>query len=188
MKKFVDESWLVLVMGIVFAVLLAGTQTSLDDRIAENRKRALEDAIREVAPGTVQMPQAQFDEKTTVFKCLDGDGQQVGWTVRATGIGFIDKITLVVGLDPAGERVLGVKVIEDLETPGLGNKIRGEWIGQYRGLSATEPATVIKQEPAEGANEIKAITGATYSSNYVTDIVNRVTSEVRPRLSELTYE
>jgi electron transport complex protein RnfG len=187
-KKFVDESWLVLVMGIVFAVLLAGTQTSLDAKIQANRKQALEEAIGDVTPGTVQMPEAKFDEKTTVFKCLDADGQQVGWAVRATGIGFVDKLTVVVGLDLAGEKVLGVKVIDDKETPGLGNKIRGEWILQYRGLDAARPATVTKNDPAEGANEIKAITGATYSSNYVTDILNRVTSEVRPRLSELTYE
>ena len=45
MKKFIDESWLVLLMGICFAILLAFTQTSLQGRIDENRVRALNEAI-----------------------------------------------------------------------------------------------------------------------------------------------
>jgi hypothetical protein len=45
MKKFIDESWLVLTMGIVFACLLAGTHTGLNSTIMANQTAALNEAI-----------------------------------------------------------------------------------------------------------------------------------------------
>ena len=184
MKKFIDESWLVLVMGIVFACLLAATQTSLQPRIDENRSRALNDAVAEVVPGLSTKEELAIDGNQ-VFKCLGTDGKLVGWAVTATGTGFIDKITLVAGLSADGETITGIKVIEHLETPGLGNKIDpgNPFPEQFAGKSTAEPLEVVKQTPSRD-NEIQAITGATYSSTYVTDIVNDVIRRIRPRLAE----
>ncbi|UCG33792.1 MAG: FMN-binding protein [Phycisphaerales bacterium] len=183
MKKFVDESWLVLVMGVVFACLLAGTQTSLEARILENQARALNEAIAEVVPVVDTMETLTVDGNT-VYKCLDKEGNLAGWAVDAVGTGFVDKIRLVAGLSPDGSRVTGIKVIEDLETPGLGNKIEGEWADQYKGLDASRKIEAIKGEANRDNNEVQAITGATYSSTYVTDIVNDVIERVRPMLEE----
>jgi len=182
-KKFVDESWLVLVMGIVFACLLAATQTTLQARITENETRELNDAIAMVVPDLSTMEELTID-KNTVYKCLGADGGVAGWAVVAEGTGFIDKIKLVVGLSPDGSTVNELKVIYDLETPGLGNKIRGEWADQYQGLDATRAITRVKGDRKKENNEISAITGATYSSDYVTDIVNDVTTRIRPKLAE----
>ncbi|MBN1490396.1 MAG: FMN-binding protein [Phycisphaerae bacterium] len=177
------ESWLVLVLGVVFACLLAGTQTQLSAKIQANQAKALENAIAEVVPGFDEKEQLEIDGNR-VFKCVDGSGQVVGWAVDATGSGFIDKIRLVVGLSPDGATITGLKVIEDLETPGLGNKIEGEWADQYETLDATRPIVRVKGERHAADNEISAITGATYSSDYVTDIVNDVTRRIGPKLAE----
>ena len=183
MKKFVDESWLVLVLGVVFACLLAGAQTSLEARIQENQGRALNDAIAEVVPDEATVETLTVDGNT-VYKCLDKDGNLAGWAVDATGTGFMDKIRLVTGLSPDGSRITGIKVIEDLETPGLGNKIEGPWAYQYKGLDANRKIEVVKGKANHNNNEIEAITGATYSSTYVTDIVNDVIERIRPKLAE----
>ena len=182
MKKFVDESWLVLTMGVVFACLLAGTQTSLSARINENKQKALNEAIAEVVPELDHTEELQIDGNT-VYKCLGADDQLTGWAVDASGGGFVDKIRAVVGLSPDGTQITGLKVIGNIETPGLGNKIENpEWTGQYVGLDATRDFSVIKGPRNEANNEISAITGATYSSTYVTDIVNDVINRIRPEL------
>ena len=183
MKKFVEESWLVLVMGVVFACLLAGTQTSLSDRIKENEQRALNEAIAKVVPSADQTEKQSIDDND-VFRCVDADGKLVGWAVDASGGGFVDKIRLVVGLSPDGSEITGLKVIANLETPGLGNKIEGKWAEQYNGLDATRPCSVVKRARSADDNEIQAITGATYSSDYVTNIVNDVLDRIRPRLGQ----
>ncbi len=183
MKKFVEESWLILLMGVVFALLLAGTQTSLSARIRDNQQRALNEAIGEVV-SEVESTEPLTIEGYQVFKCLDAQGQLSGWAVEASGSGFVDKIMLVVGLSPDGDRIIGLKVIENLETPGLGNKIEGVWADQYQGLSLAQAILVEKRPPDPARNQIQAITGATWSSRYVTDIVNEVAARVRPKLAE----
>ena len=97
MKKFIEESWLVLAMGVVFALLLAGAQTTLSERIRENRQKALSEAIAHVVPNTVNTEALEIDGNQ-VFKCLDKGKHLIGWAVQASGTGFVDKITLVVGL------------------------------------------------------------------------------------------
>ena len=118
-----------------------------------------------------------------VFKCMNADGDHVGWAVDASGTGFVDKIRLVAGYDPELTQITGVRVIENVETPGLGNKIQEpEWVGQYDGLDAAREIVVEKRPPVDGANEIQAITGATWSSRYVTDIINEILKDIRPEL------
>jgi electron transport complex protein RnfG len=182
-KKFVEESWLVLVMGVVFACVLAGTQMSVSDTIKANQQRALNEAVEWVVQGAAKTEEDSIDGNT-VFKCCDADGKLVGWAVKATGTGFIDKITLVVGLSPDAEKITGLKVIEDLETPGLGNKIRGEWADQYKDRDATKKLKVVKGAANPANHEIAAITGATWSSRYTTDIVNDVIERIRPELAK----
>ena len=184
MKKFIQESWLVLMMGIIFAVLLACTQTSLSGRIAENQVRALNEAIGEVVPAADRVEALEIDGNQ-VFRCFDAENKLSGWAVEASGMGFVDNIRLVVGLSPTLDRIVGLKVIENVETPGLGNKItEPAWVGQYRDLSTDKPLEVIKGKASTENNEIAAITGATWSSRYVTDIVNDVLTRIRPQLVE----
>ena len=186
MKKFIDESWLVLVLGVVFALLLAGTQSSLQAKIKENQERALNEAIAKVVPGTTTTEKLEIDGND-VYKCLNEPGELTGWAVDAGGVGFIDKIQLVVGLPPKCNKILGIEVINDNETPGLGNKIRSsqsQWSNQYVGMDASVEIKVLKSGANKDNNEIDAITGATWSSKYVTDIVNDVMTRIRPKLLE----
>lgn len=193
MRKFVAESWLILLLGLVFAVLLAGAQTSLQPTIRVNQQKALNEAVGTVVPGTVKteiLPVTGYDRE--VFRCLDGDGKLIGWAIDAAGMGFADKIRAVVGLSADAETITGLKVIENVETPGLGNKVAGEprsesdkvWADQYKGLSAGMETTVVKRTPVKGKNEVQAVTGATISSKAVADLANKAIQRVRPELKK----
>lgn len=188
MNKFIHESWLVLLMGATFAILLAGAQTTLSGRIKENQERSLNEAITAVVPGTVTTERveiAAYDRD--VFKCLDAEDRMVGWAIEAVGTGFVDQIRLVVGLSPDAAEISGVKVIDNIETPGLGNKIADDgpdtFAGQFRGLQAAAEVDVVKSKPDEAENEVQAITGATISSDSVANIVNEALETVQPELA-----
>lgn len=189
MAKFINESWLVLTMGVVFAGLLAGTQQTLDPAIKANQRAALLAAIEQVMPpGELAAPVELADQGLPgVYECRDADGRLVGWALDSRGPGFADMLRLVVGLSADGQTITGVKVIEQSETPGLGNKIEDpDWVGMYRGTDATRPLEVTKTKRAleqlKADNQIAAITGATISADAVTDIVNKRMAEVREKL------
>lgn len=190
MTKFLNESWLVLALSVVFALLLAGAQAAFGPRITENKKAELESAAVDVVPAGVERLEKVTvkvgKEQKSVFKCLDAHGELVGWALVDSGFGFQDKIKLVVGLSPDGNEITGLKVVENTETPGLGNKIDGvKFASQYEGLDATKVIAVVKRQRLRDNNEIEAITGATISSEAVTRIVNEVIDKVRPKLDEL---
>jgi electron transport complex protein RnfG len=197
-KKFLSESWLVLLLAVVYALLLAGAQAAFGPKIEQNKRAELEQAAREVVPDaqveTLEEHPVTVDGETrTVFKCVGAEGAVVGWALVDSDFGFQDKIKLVVGLSADGNRITGLKVVENVETPGLGNKIADEawsspdvaWSAQYRGLDATRPITVVKQSARKDNNEIQAVTGATISSTAVTKIANRAVEALRPKLDEL---
>ena len=200
MKKFIDESWLVVVMGAVFACLLAATQTAMMPKIRANEAEELMDSIAEVVPNAdpAKKPEKIDPEaldlnvadlkigQVEVYKCLDSDAALAGWAIQAEGTGFIDKIRIVVGLSPDGGEILGIKAIKHAETPGLGNKIdtKGEenaYPLQYRGKGTGQPLVLLKGKASQ-PNQIEAITGATYSSQYTMDIVNEVIARIVPKL------
>jgi len=122
------------------------------------------------------------------FQVLDAQGQVLGWAVIGEGTGFSDKIRLMVGVAPDFSRTLGIKILKDSETPGLGTKIReGSYPDRFFGRGGPPPSlkdgalTVVKSPPG-AANEVQAITGATISSQAVVKIVNEGVSRLRARM------
>jgi electron transport complex protein RnfG len=189
MKKFFEESWLVLVMGIAFAVLLAATQSATTPKIEANKARTLNQAIAAVVPGMdpAQEPTEFFVDENKVFACYTETGDVAGYAIRNSGGGFVDMIELVVGLSPDLETITGMQVVTHLETPGLGTKIESKeghfFPYQFEG-KATDQPLIVEKRPAKEPWEVQAITGATWSSRYVTDIVNEVIEDLKPQLRE----
>jgi len=80
---------------------------------------------------------------------------------------------LLIGLDATVSTVKGLYVLDQKETPGLGNFIRDEdFRSQFVDKSAAENVVVVKTDPAPGSNQIAALSGATISSQSVATIVN----------------
>jgi len=184
MRRFLADSWLVLVLGTTFSVALAATQTTLAPRIEANRRAALTSAVFEVVPGTVRYAERRVGLRS-VYECFGAEGRPLGWAVPASDFGFQDRIDVVFGLSLDGRSILGLSVVEDKETPGLGNRIEEEaWRAQYAGLDAARAITVVKRPRRDASQEVQAISGATISSQAVTRIVNDANRELRPELRE----
>ncbi len=120
---------------------------------------------------------------------FDADGELMGFALSHSLAGFQDQIKVIFGYDLAGERVLGMKVLESKETPGLGDKIEKDdaFVSQFLGVRT--PLHGVKQGAGRGEeNEIDMITGATISSRTVIDVINAAVLEWTPLLAEWTTE
>jgi electron transport complex protein RnfG len=106
-----------------------------------------------------------------------------GWVIKAAGRGYADKIEILIGLNPDAKTISGIFILEQKETPGLGNKISlSQWRNQFIQKSTALPLTVVKGKSAT-SNSIDAVTGATISSRSVTGIVNRTIEDIKGRLN-----
>lgn len=110
------------------------------------------------------------EELVEVFIGKKGS-EQVGFTVKtAPTSGFSGMIEVLTGISNDGS-LAGMTILSHGETPGLGaNATLPDFRNQYQGLSATENVSVAKSAPS--GNQIQAITGATITSEAVTDGVN----------------
>jgi electron transport complex protein RnfG len=173
--SLLGQAWLVLCLSMVFGAALAAVEVGLKPRIVENKRNETFGQIPSLVPGASQKESTDAEiNGHTVFEARAGDGSQVGWVVPARGQGFSAAIEVLVGLDLEASRITGIYVLTQKETPGLGDFITDEerfrkW---YRGQPTGKPLEVIKTEPKPGTGKIKALTGATISSDAVTDIVN----------------
>jgi electron transport complex protein RnfG len=187
-KKFFSESWLVLLLALIFATMLAGAEQVFGPQIDANKRNEIKDAVFAVVPETADVERMTID-RHTVFKCVGETGEISGWGLVGSGFGFQDKIRLVVGLSADTTTITGLKVVENTETPGLGNKIEDpKWAGQFQELDATEDVEVVKEDLTEDErlenNQVEAITGATISSDAVAAIANNIIDQVRPELKK----
>lgn len=175
MKKFSPKEILVptivlLLICVVSAALLGGTNMLTKDKIASIEAEAKAEAMQEVMPDAVSFSQAvSATEKLEYSVAIDKDGNKIGYAFTVSENGYGGEIKVMVGLDTDGT----VKKLQVLsannETPGLGQNIKkASFLDQFIGKKGE--VSVVKNSPAD--NEIQAITSATISSSAVTRTVN----------------
>jgi electron transport complex protein RnfG len=76
----------------------------------------------------------------SIYAGFDETGRFVGWAIPAEGAGFQDTIRLLYGYVPEREEIVGMRVLESRETPGLGDRILKDpaFVAEFEGL-AVEP-------------------------------------------------
>lgn len=176
------DAWLVLVLAMAFGASLAAVQAALKPRIDANK---LNDTMSQVP---MLVPGAARGERLVVvhaplYRAVDATGMLVGWVVPASGQGFADRIEVLVGLDARAHRLTGLYVLDQKETPGLGDNVTREgWRTQFVGKPTDQPLQV-RKGAAQAPHEIEAVTGATISSESVTAIVNAAVRRLREQLA-----
>ena len=203
-KNSLVQAWLVLLLATGFGVSLAGVQMTLGPKIDQNKinetrekvpalvlgndlaaKMAAENQSLEITPRQVAV---QKRGQTKYYQVLETryQGDLRGWVVKAKGQGYADAIELLLGLSPDLTKITGLFILDQKETPGLGNKIiTAEWRNHFIGKPTEPPLRVVKSG-AEQINDIDAITGATISSKSVTGMINRAVGELNSQLTPAT--
>lgn len=106
--------------------------------------------------------------------------------VRKSGAGLWGTITMVVAADVRGERLRGLEILDQQETPGLGGRIDEPWFKeQFRGERLGPAGVVVDQagtgkgDPDRENGRVDAVTGASRTSGFVQAIVNAAVAEIR---------
>ncbi len=173
LKMVVVLTLITLISGMVLGLVY--TQTN--PKIHENLELAKERALKKVIPNVSSYDVKEVDRYTTIFTARDSSGDIVGYGVLIQGSGFQGPIKLMVGFDTTKTRLTGIEVIENVETPGLGNRITEDWFRQQF-AGRVPPIEVVKGKKPSSEHEIQAITGATISSRSVVRIVNMAQSKL----------
>ncbi len=171
-----------LAVAVLSAAALGYVYQITKEPIARAKDKKTLDAVREVVGNFDNNPFAERTEITTP----DGKYKLEVYPARENGLltsfavktfsdnGFGGRIELIVGMWMDGT-IIGYKVIEQKETPGLGTKItEKKFAGQFTGLNAYDDISLKKD-----GGTIDAITGATISSRAVIDAVKKVLSTYR---------
>lgn len=172
-------------VGLISGSFLAIVGQVTKERILFNKRQEMEMAAMEVVPGTHSVQMIYEDRDLAIFENRDEAGQIIGYAVKATGIGFQDKIVLEVGLDLELSKILALTIIDQKETPGLGAKITDQetFLRYWQNRDCTQPLSLRKPPVSDPASlapyEVNAITGATISSQAVLTIVNEAIKKVR---------
>ena len=199
---------LVLAMVCIGAALaLAGSYWITKDRIDEKERQARDAALDRVLPGSVvekREVKPADEDGAAIFAGVDANGDTVAYATLAVGRGYANVIKVMVGVRP-DYSLSGISIVSQQETPGLGARVEevktdktlwtvllgGEqeteavaerpWFQeQFKGVTL-DRLEVVKVEP-EKTDKIAAITGATITSNAVTDVVKDAVAYVRDHL------
>lgn len=101
---------------------------------------------------------------------IDKDGKELGMVFTTTAKSYGGEILVMTGVSMDG-RVTGVELLSINDTAGLGmNATKSEFRNQFLGL--VNGIKVMKNSSNPDNNEITALTGATITSQAVTDAVN----------------
>jgi len=170
------------VLGALAGIILAVVFKMADPLIQINKEKELKAAIFTVLPAAKDYRTLQKelkDEVVTLYVGLDESGAPIGVAFKADGNGFQGNVGIMVGLGLDYEKIKGIEVLDQVETPGLGDRIREDWFKeQFKGVEIHPKIEYIKYRKPEKPNQIQAITGATISSNAVVTNINKAVKKV----------
>ncbi|MFH1876137.1 MAG: FMN-binding protein [Candidatus Omnitrophota bacterium] len=152
------------------------------DKIEANGKKKIEDAIAVLMPRAARIDVIAGD--MPLWKLSDVSGKPLGFAFLIKGDGYQGTIKILGVADALVTRLEGIEIIESVETPGLGARIKEDFFKKrFSGLDIRNPIECVKEEPNR-AGQIKAISSATISSKAVVSILNKNMDVVRERLKE----
>jgi electron transport complex protein RnfG len=183
--------------GLLIVMVNLHTKPIIDAYRAEQLKLA----VYEVLPGTARystfyrvddvlsasVPEgAKAGDFRQAYIGYNDAGEMIGVAASRGESGFQDIVLVIYGFEPDSGVLLGMKVLESKETPGLGDKIfkDQDFVDQFFARPQT-PLTSIKAGSGKGQpGEIDAITGATISSKVVVSIINNGIADWQPVLQQ----
>lgn len=191
MKKggFMKDAVILFAITLIAGLCLGGVYGITKEPIAKAEAAAKIAAYKEVLPEASDFVEDGMADKIaasaeelmaqgfgnvyidSAAQAVDGSGNPVGYVVSSTSKdGFGGEVKLSVGINGEG-KVSGIAFLSLSETPGLGMNATGdEFKGQFTGKNAETLAVTKTGAPAE--NEIQAMSGATITSEAVTNAVN----------------
>jgi electron transport complex protein RnfG len=136
-------------IGAFCALLIVTVYNATAGRIADNKARFLSNAIAQVLPAVRSTVEVNLDANGKLvaatepaslpaFLGFGEDGELVGAVITAQAMGYADNVTVLYSYSFDLEAIVGFKVLESKETPGLGDKVEIEphFLANFEALDA----------------------------------------------------
>ncbi|OQW95978.1 MAG: hypothetical protein BWK79_00455 [Beggiatoa sp. IS2] len=202
---------LIRVLGVIAVIsgllIVLAYQLTLP-AVIKNRQIATGEAILEVIRGTVSYKGFALSEDgltpldagssdspgmRKMYAGYDAAGNLLGVALEAAGQGYSDTIIVLYSYSPACECINGIKVVQNRDTPGIGDKIQKnlDFLKNFEQLDAKLNADksglanaihTVKHGTKKNPWEVDAISGATISSRAVGKMLNNSTAASLPLL------
>ena len=205
------ETWLMyrsmVGIGLVCGILLVAVYLWSKPIIERNREEALQRAIFQVLTeaktsvtfvlgedGSFSPLVGKAGSSRVVHAGYAADGSLAGLAIEASGTGYQDVIKVIYGYSPERQTIVGFRVLESRETPGLGDRIDfdPQFLANFEsldvaltadGAAIAHPIVSVKRGEKTEPWQIDAITGATVSSVAVTKMLRESTAFWMPKLT-----
>ena len=191
-------------IGAFCALVIVGVFQGTAARIADNQARFLASAIAEVLPVTASTVAVDLTADGTLvatgetlplpaFLAYNERGELAGAVLTGQGMGYQDNIRILFSYSFDRDAIVGMKVLDSKETPGLGDRVEIEphFIANFEALDArlnaagdrlANPIVTVKQGEKTEPWQIDGITGATITSEAIGNILNESAMEWLPAL------
>ena len=159
------------VICLVVTAALGVTNELTKGPIAVLQEETERASRQQVLPQAQEFTEIEYEGLTDApYEGRDASGQLVGYVIVTQAKGYGGTIQVMTGIDTSGT-VTGVNILSHSETVGLGaNAAKPEFTDQYQ-KPIPEDGFVVEKNGKDG-DAIQALTGATITSNAVTDAVN----------------
>lgn len=127
MQKKAYYTIVLTVVSILASIGVASTFLLTRNTIKQKELALRADALYTVLPGLEGAPadvtSQEVNVQDRVYKGLDKSGQVIGYAASGEAQGYSSKIKVMVGMDSRLEKILGINILTQNETPGLGTKM-----------------------------------------------------------------
>ena len=188
MKDVFKLGLILLLVTAVAATGLAAVYSITKPRIELQKKLALERGLSIALPSAHKnaiFPVVENDQTLYYKGYSDPDSSElVGYAFVAYGVGYSSTIETMVGIDPKGI-IIGMTVLSQVETPGLGTKIEETKYGEDKPWFQLQFVNKIANDVAvdKDGGDIQSITGATISSRAVTQSIVEAFNRLNKKIS-----
>lgn len=125
------------------------------------------DPIKDYKKDVLLEKKGETEIRKSIFPAIK-DGRCFAIAFEVTGEGYHGTLGIMLGIDINSGSLTGIRVMTHTETPGLGAKaVEPEFHRQFHGMGMEEVSLTDK------GGKINAISGATITSNGVTDAVKK---------------
>ena len=167
------------------------TKEPIEKRKADEARQARKAVSPEQATDFVAL-----NDTNDIFKAVDVEGKTLGYVATGSARGYGGELLVMCGFD-TDLHVLGVAVTSHSETPGLGaelvkiksnqtlwgllgldkSEVKCEcWLDQFKGMTGADLAP--------DAGKVDAKTGATITSNAITEAVYQAVQKIEKHLKD----
>ncbi len=195
-------------VGVTCGTLILAVHEATRQRITDNRAAYRDQAAITVLPGAIRVTSFRWDDTgqgvsghwvadgdrqsaETILAGYDPAGALVGVAIEAAGRGYQDTIRLIYGYSPTQQVILGFRILESRETPGLGDRVETDsaFVDQFRGLPVQaidrgneEPRVELGGADQQRAWQVDGISGATVTSRAVARTIAESVARWFPRI------